>query len=56
MGIDAKAVVNSDTFAVNGIEGLYVADASLMPEMVSGNINAATILFAERCVRALLHS
>ena len=53
MGTDTNAVVNSDTFALNGIENLYVADASLMPEMISGNINAATILFAERCARHL---
>jgi choline dehydrogenase len=54
MGTDADAVVNSDTFALNGVEGLYVADASIMPEMVSGNINAITILFAERCARTLI--
>jgi choline dehydrogenase len=49
--MDATAVVNSDSFALNGIENLHVADASLMPKMISGNINAATILFAERCAR-----
>ena len=51
MGMDANAVVNSNSFALNGIENLHVADASLMPKMISGNINAATILFAERCAR-----
>ena len=53
MGKDVGAVVDSDTFALKGIDGLYVADASLLPEMISGNINATTILIAERCAQAL---
>lgn len=47
MGIDGLAVVDP-TLKVHGIEGLYVADASVFPCMVSGNTNAPTVMVAER--------
>lgn len=53
MGKDAGAVVDSDSFAVNGVEGLYVADASVFPRMISGNLNATVILVAERAAKAI---
>jgi choline dehydrogenase len=47
MGKGADAVVGAD-LKVHGIEGLRVADASVMPYIVTGNTNAATIMIAEK--------
>jgi choline dehydrogenase-like flavoprotein len=44
---DAMAVVDQE-LKVKGTEGLRVIDASVMPQMVSGNINAAVVMIAER--------
>lgn len=55
MGTDAGAVVDSSSLRFNGIEGLYVADASAIPKMISGNINATTALIAERAARSILN-
>jgi choline dehydrogenase len=47
MGADAEAVVDAQ-LRVNGIEGLRVVDASVMPAVPRGNTNAPTIAVAER--------
>jgi choline dehydrogenase len=47
MGSDPMAVVDAE-LRVHGIEGLRVADASIMPTVVSGNTNAAAIMIGEK--------
>lgn len=53
MGVDRMAVTAPD-LRVHGIDGLRVADASVMPSVTSGNTNAPTIMIGERCADFLL--
>ncbi len=53
MGNDAMAVVD-DRLRVHGISKLRVADASVMPSLISGNTNATAIMIAEKCADMLL--
>jgi len=47
MGNDESAVVDPE-LRLRGAEGLRVADASVMPDLVGGNINAAVLMVAEK--------
>jgi len=52
MGTDERAVVDP-ALRVRGIDGLRVADASIMPSITGGNTNAPDMMIGERCARLM---
>ncbi len=54
MGVDDMAVVD-ENLKVKGIQNLRVIDASVMPEIPSANLNAPTLMIAEKGADAILN-
>ena len=55
MGTDNMSVVD-EKLKVHGLENIRVVDASVMPEITSGNLNAPTLTIAERASDFILNS
>jgi choline dehydrogenase len=55
MGIDKMAVVD-EKLKIHGLKNIRVADASVMPEITSGNLNAPTLMIGERASDFILNS
>jgi choline dehydrogenase len=54
MGVDGMSVVDPLTMKVNGMEGLRVIDASVMPYITNGNIYAPVMMIAEKAADLIL--
>ena len=55
MGLDEAAVVDPE-LRVYGVEGLRVADASVMPAVTSGNTHAPTVMIGERAAELVIQT
>ena len=55
MGLDDMAVVD-EKLKIHGLQNIRVADASVMPEITSGNLNAPTLMIGERAADFIMNS
>ena len=53
MGVDKMAVVD-ENLKIYGLQNIRVVDASVMPEIPSANLNAPTLMIAEKASDAIL--
>ena len=53
MGTDSMSVVDADT-KVYGVNNLRIVDSSILPDIVSGNLNASTVMIAEKASDIIL--
>ncbi|PHZ84778.1 GMC family oxidoreductase [Paremcibacter congregatus] len=53
MGIDDQAVVRPD-LKVRGLDNLWIADASILPDLISGNTNGVCMMIGEKLGRQLI--
>ena len=56
MGTDDMSVVDPETMEVHGVQGLHVADASVMPKITSANTNAPSIMIGEKGAAHILQA
>ena len=54
MGVDDMSVIDPDSLAVHGVEGVRVVDASSMPYVTNGNIYAPVMMLAEKAADRIL--
>ena len=55
MGVDDMAVVD-ENLKVKGIQNLRVIDASVIPEIPSANLNAPTLMIAEKGADSIINN
>ena len=55
MGLDEMAVVD-EKLKIQGLHNIRVVDASVMPEIISGNLNAPTLMIAEKASDLILNN
>jgi choline dehydrogenase-like flavoprotein len=56
LGTCAMGPVVDESLRVRGVEALRVVDASVMPDLVGGNINAAVVMIAERGAESIVNA